>query len=135
MPTPIVDLAASNVILDAGSGARAVPGGDEFWAALASGAYPELDEGRLVAMFDYDSDWKSWEMHPEGEELVILVSGRATFVIETDGSEQTIVLSRPGEMVIVPRGTWHTARTDTPVRMLFVTAGKGTEHRDATQVR
>jgi predicted enzyme related to lactoylglutathione lyase/mannose-6-phosphate isomerase-like protein (cupin superfamily) len=129
--TNVVDLAAHNIILDADSGARVVPGGDAFWTALARGAYPELDDGRLVALFDYDTDWKSWEMHPDGEELVILVSGRATFVLETADGEREIVLARPGEMVVVPRGTWHTARTDTPVRMLFVTAGKGTEHRDA----
>jgi mannose-6-phosphate isomerase-like protein (cupin superfamily) len=96
------------------------PGGAAFWAALATGAYPELDSGRLVALFDYDSDWNNWEMHLDGEELVILISGRATFVFETAEGERELVLSRPGEMVIVPRGTWHTARTEAPVRMLFV---------------
>lgn len=130
--TDVVDLAAHNIILDAASGARAVAGGDAFWATLMSGGFPELqDRGRLVALFEYASDWKTWEMHPEGEELVILVSGRATFVLETPEGEREIVLSRCGEMVIVPRGAWHTARTDEPVRMLFVTAGKNTQHRDA----
>jgi predicted enzyme related to lactoylglutathione lyase/mannose-6-phosphate isomerase-like protein (cupin superfamily) len=130
--TDVVDLAAHNIILDAVGGARCVAGGDGFWTALARGAYPELDDtGRLVALFECDSDWNNWEMHPDGEELVILISGRATFVLEIQDGEREIVISRPGEMIIVPRGTWHTARVDSPVRMLFVTAGKGTVNRDA----
>jgi predicted enzyme related to lactoylglutathione lyase/mannose-6-phosphate isomerase-like protein (cupin superfamily) len=127
----IVDLSTQNVILDATSSAHAVQGGDAFWKALMAGELPEVERGRLVALFDYASDWRTWEMHPDGEELVILVSGRATFVLETPDGERELVLERAGQMVIVPRGTWHTARTDEPVRMLFVTAGKGTEHRPA----
>ena len=130
--TSIVDLRMHNVILDSASGARALPGGDAFCTALMAGELPELETGRLVALFDYDSDWRNWEMHPEGEELVILISGRATFVLATEQGERELVLSRAGEMVVVPRGTWHTARTDEPVRMLFVTAGNRTEHRPAT---
>ena len=35
----------------------------------------ELGEGRLVSMFRFEESWTSWEMHPAGEELVLVVQG------------------------------------------------------------
>jgi mannose-6-phosphate isomerase-like protein (cupin superfamily) len=69
------------------------------------------------------------EMHPNGDEVVCLLSGRATMVLEIDGREKLVELDEPGAYVIVPQGTWHTARTNEPCRMLFITAGEGTQHR------
>ncbi len=129
----VIDLADRTIILDPAFGAHVVEGGAAFWEALARGEHPGADEGRLVVMFDFDGDWSSWEMHPEGEELVILVAGRTRFVLETEDGERELELSRPGQMVVVPRGVWHTARTDGAARVLFVTAGKGTEHREAAK--
>ena len=80
----------------------------------------------LVSSFDFDADWTTWERHPAGDELVCLLSGRVTLVLENLGTEE---LREPGSYVVVPKGTWHTARTDVPTRMLFVTPGEGTEHR------
>ena len=95
--------------------------------------FEELDrrfggfKGRvLVSSFSFDCDWSTWERHPAGDELVCLLSGRATLVLEGLGMEE---LSEPGSYVLVPKGTWHTARTTVPTRMLFVTPGEGTENR------
>lgn len=66
-PIAVIDLADHNVILAArGGAAHAVEGGASFWTALFAGAYPELAEGRLLMIADYDGDWTTWEMHPEG---------------------------------------------------------------------
>ncbi|MBL0924287.1 MAG: cupin, partial [Sphingomonadaceae bacterium] len=35
-------------------------------------------EGRLVTMSRFTADWESWEMHPEGDEMVLCLSGRMT---------------------------------------------------------
>lgn len=102
--------------------------------AVTPTIYEELDKrfggfkGRvLVSCYKFDSDWESWEMHPAGDEIVCLLSGRASF--EFEGRGTVAQLTEPGSFVIVPRGTWHTARTDVPTTMLFVTPGEGTQHK------
>jgi mannose-6-phosphate isomerase-like protein (cupin superfamily) len=83
----------------------------------------------LLSTFRFTEDWSTWEMHPRGEEVVMLLSGSATMVVEIDGSERRITLEEPGSYVVLPRGTWHRAETREPTTMLFVTPGEGTEHR------
>jgi mannose-6-phosphate isomerase-like protein (cupin superfamily) len=102
----------------------------------APGVFEELDrrfsgfKGHvLIATFAFDADWPTWERHPAGDELVCLLSGSATLVLDGDGGQQAVELSKPGEYVLVPRGTWHTARTRVATNMLFVTPGEGTENK------
>jgi mannose-6-phosphate isomerase-like protein (cupin superfamily) len=66
-------------------------------------------------------------MHPAGDEIVCLLSGRASF--EFEGRGHVAELSEPGSYVIVPKGTWHTAHTTVPTRMLFITPGEGTQNK------
>lgn len=54
--------------------------------------WQELDQrfdnfkGRvLVSCFSFDADWETWEMHPAGDEIVCLLSGRASFEFEGRG--------------------------------------------------
>ncbi|SHL87844.1 cupin domain-containing protein [Rhodanobacter sp. OK091] len=102
---------------------------DSFWEELAGGAYPQLDQGRLMSAFTFSEPWSTWERHPAGEELVMLLSGTATIVLEDSGQERAVQLSDPGSYVLVPQNVWHTARTTVPTTMLFLTPGAGTEHR------
>ena len=101
----------------------------KFWQELAQGARPELNQGRLMSAFSFSESWSSWERHPAGEELVMLLSGAVTMVLEQDGIEQIIELTAPGAYVLVPKGVWHTARTSISTTMVFLTPGDGTEHR------
>jgi len=107
----------------------AIPPSQSFWQDLADGAYPQLDQGRLMSAFTFVEPWATWERHPAGEEVVLLLSGAATFIIEESNGEREVRLDSPGDYVLVPKGAWHTAKTDTPTSMLFLTPGKGTEHR------
>lgn len=102
--------------------------------AVTPAIYEELDRrfegfrGRLlVSCYRFDSDWESWEMHPAGDEIVCLLSGRAAF--EFEGRGVVAELAEPGSFVIVPRGTWHTAHTTVPTTLLFITPGEGTQHK------
>jgi mannose-6-phosphate isomerase-like protein (cupin superfamily) len=104
--------------------------------AVTPTLFEELDQqheqfkGRLlVSSFAFAADWTTWEMHPAGDEIVCLLSGRATLVLDRGGRDEIVALAHPGAFAIVPKGTWHTARTGVPTRMLFVTPGEGTQNR------
>ena len=84
----------------------------------------------LVSMYAFDGDWPTWERHPAGDELVMLLAGEAEFVFDRDGRHETTRLAKPGDFAIVPRGTWHTAKIRERAEILFVTPGEGTENRE-----
>lgn len=83
----------------------------------------------LVAKFDFESDWPNWEIHPAGDEVVVLLSGYADMILDRGGRHQVSSLAQPGSFLIVPKATWHTARIATPTSLLFITPGQGTEHK------
>lgn len=85
----------------------------------------------LIAAHEFSSDWPTWEKHPAGDEIVMLLSGQATLVVRTGTGDESIVLEKAGSYVVIPRNTWHTARVPRSARMLFVTPGEGTENREA----
>ncbi len=103
---------------------------DGFWPRLMQGELGDFRHEYLVTTAEYGADWPSWEMHPNGDEIVCLLEGSATMVLASaDGSRDEVVLARPGSFAFVPRGSWHTARVAAPARFLFITAGEGTQHR------
>ena len=123
------DPSKTYVHLTPGGAAQRLPGGESFWSL----PQPELDRfghGWLVTEFEFSSDWSNWEMHPEAEEFVYLLSGAAVLLLEQPGGLQEVPLSGRGA-VVVPKGIWHTAKISQPSRMLFVTMGRGTQHRAA----
>ena len=91
--------------------------------------HDDLEEGRIVSLFRFEESWTSWEMHPQGEEVVCVVQGHMTLhQALPDGSKQSFGLGA-GDYAINPRGAWHTADASEPVVALFITPGKGTTHR------
>lgn len=98
----------------------------DFWNTIDD--RDDLKQGRLVAVFESHGDWQHWEMHPHGEELLVLLSGSMTIVFEVRGKEQRVELLE-GRACMVPRGTWHRAVVPVPSRLLSITYGRGTEHR------
>lgn len=116
-----------------GLGARAQPqprfAGLEWYEAYGLRTAEDGREGRLVALHDFSESWTSWEMHPEGDEVVVCVSGSVTLVQELpDGGTRKVAL-KPGDYAINPAGTWHTADVEGGGSALFITAGLGTVHR------
>lgn len=70
------DPSETYVHLTAGGAAERLPGGEQFWSMPE----PEIDRyghGWLISEFECSADWSSWEMHPEAEESVYLLSGAA----------------------------------------------------------
>jgi quercetin dioxygenase-like cupin family protein len=86
-------------------------------------------EGRLVSSYTFTESWTSWEMHPNGAEVVICTAGRMTLHQElADGTTNTVTIG-PGEYAINPPGAWHTADIEGEASAVFITSGIGTDHR------
>ena len=100
-----------------------------LWQRITSGQLGDFHCEFLIACGSCDADWPMWEMHPNGDEIVSLLSGSVTFLLQEAQGTQTIELDKNGEYVLVRKGTWHTAKTRGACRMLFLTPGEGTQHR------
>ncbi len=101
----------------------------EFWSQLSSGERV-LPGPYLMSFGTSSADWPHWEMHPSGEEVVMLIAGAGDFVMRLPGGDQRLSLRQAGDYVVVPRGTWHTFRNagGDPATLLFITSGEGTTH-------
>lgn len=121
-----LDLASTFVVLQPDRSAVPVAVTPTIWQDLDRD-FGSFKGRALVSCFSFDRDWETWEMHPAGDEVVCLLSGRASF--EFEGRGQVAELTVPGACLIVPRGTWHTAHTTVPTKMLFITPGEGTQNK------
>jgi mannose-6-phosphate isomerase-like protein (cupin superfamily) len=122
-----IDPATTYVHLDATGAAQAVPGGDAFWR-LPEAQLDAFGRSWLITEWECSTDWANWEMHPNADEFVYLLSGAVELILELPEGRQTVALHERAA-VIVPRCVWHTARVTAPSRMLHVTMGEGTQHR------
>ena len=98
----------------------------EFWPQMMSGE--RRLSGRLIMAAPMTEDMGHWEMHPAGDEVLVLLSGRVTVILEQDGNDREIDLDA-GEVCVVPRGCWHRVKVRQAGEMVFMTAGKGTLHK------
>jgi len=87
------------------------------------------NEGRLVCLFRFAESWPTWEMHPNGSEVVLCTSGKMTLHQEYPDGRVDKVDIAAGQYIINPPGVWHTADIDSSAEALFITAGAGTEIR------
>ncbi len=121
------DLAGTYVVLDAAHTATRVEVTPDLYERLDRD-FDSFRDRTLVARFDFEADWPTWEMHPAGDEVVVLLAGAADMVLDRAGHHEVVRLEKPGEFVIVPKGIWHTGRTARPTSMLFITPGEGTRN-------
>ena len=102
--------------------------GLEWYMEYAERNARDGNEGRLVSMYTFDESWDSWEVHPNGHEVVICTEGELTLVQEIEGTQLRTTL-RPGEYAINEPGVWHTADIEERATAVFITAGAGTQVR------
>jgi quercetin dioxygenase-like cupin family protein len=120
--------------LHLGLGARSIvqpefTGDMQWYSAYTERTQSDGIEGRLVCMFTFTRSWNTWEMHPQGSEVVLCTSGAMTLHQErADGSKATVTVTA-GQYVINEPGTWHTADVHTEATAVFITSGIGTQIR------
>ena len=129
------DLTNTYVFLQDGGQAPMVQVTEAFWRDLMSGnptspgaVLVASGAGWLTAVYRFERDTPTWEMHPAGDELLVLLSGAIDIVLEVEGTNRVVEL-KEGASCLVPRGTWHKQVVRVPGRELAITYGKGTQHR------
>ncbi len=67
------------------------------------------------------------EMHPDGDEVLYLIAGRARVVfLDTDDED---IEMRPGDGLVVPKGVWHRVDILEPCQIVYLTPGPNNEFR------
>ena len=119
------DLETTFLALDGDGGVVQLPVGPEFWATIGSNP---AAKGTLMGIYPMTTDWTHWEMHPRGDEVLMMMDGELELILDEAGNERHVRLGTGGAFV-VPAGVWHRALVTRPGRLLGVTYGAGTEHR------
>lgn len=72
-----VRLASNFVVLDGQFRASVVEVSPELYSRLDE-EFSDFKGHLLISSYAFDEDWPTWEVHPAGDEFVILVSGEGT---------------------------------------------------------
>ena len=67
------------------------------------------------------------EMHPDGDEVLYLISGRLRVVFLDSPLDDVDVL--PGDGLVVPKGMWHRVDIIEPSQIVYLTPGPNNEFR------
>jgi mannose-6-phosphate isomerase-like protein (cupin superfamily) len=68
------------------------------------------------------------EMHPDGDELLYLMSGAVTVALELADGVRLVELGG-GDAIVVPKGVWHKITMRTPGQLFHVTPGPNGDAR------
>ena len=127
MSASALDLFTTYVHLGAQGGAATVPWTPDFWRRLSVDPDDRV-VGARHGREPGDFHPGEWEMHPHGDELLLLLSGALDVILDLPTGEQTIALTT-GAAYVVPRGVWHRMTMREPSDLLFVTPPSGTRLR------
>ena len=94
----------------------------------SEGPPPRPDGYSVGAPFMTRNAPHAGEMHPDGDKLLYLITGRVNVVLEEPGEVRVVEVSA-GQAIVVPRGTWHRVELQEPSHLLDITPGPGGEHR------
>jgi mannose-6-phosphate isomerase-like protein (cupin superfamily) len=120
------DLETTYLGLDGRGRVTPIPVGPDFWKNIGTN---QDAQGTLVTVSAGEGSWTSWEMHPEGDEVLVLLEGRLRMIFEDAGGGDKSFTLKPGSTLVVPAGTWHRAEDQQGARTLFMTFGAGTRHK------
>ena len=124
------NLKSTYIVIDQSHKADSISVTDSFWSDLDRD-HGDFKGNTLLAAFEFTADWSTWEVHPNGDEIVCIMSGDAEMILRLPEGDRHLRLTHPGTFVVVPKGTWHTARIHAPTSMIFFTPGEGTRNSEA----
>jgi mannose-6-phosphate isomerase-like protein (cupin superfamily) len=125
--SPMIDIARTFIHLGPGGGAEPLQVTPSFWSGSAAKRHE-----RVVGALDFrsteDLHSSMQEMHPEVDEVLLVLSGALDVLVEESGEERPISLES-GQAAIVPRGVWHRLVMRRPGRLLFINNRRGIQGR------
>lgn len=90
-----------------------------------------LPPGLLLGAFQIackeDAHPNMWEMHPEGEEILVMLTGSLDVEYADDRCRARSSLGA-GRGIVIPRGVWHRLELREPGLLLTLTPLQGTRH-------
>lgn len=101
--------------------------GPEFYESLQK-EYGNFKSHTLISAHNFTETWPTWEVHPHGDEMVVLMSGKAEFKLRRETGDESVVLETPGSFLVIPKNTWHTAIIEEAASVLFITPGEDTQN-------
>jgi mannose-6-phosphate isomerase-like protein (cupin superfamily) len=132
MPTvqPALDLDRSYVSISEDGLAEPVAVTPEFWQELTTG---RRTVGQwLLGAGESRQSAPTWDLHPHGECIIILLSGSIDVTMQLEDDERVVELRETGDACLVPRGVWHRQVLHELSRRIFLTEGAGTQMRPVT---
>jgi mannose-6-phosphate isomerase-like protein (cupin superfamily) len=103
------------------------------FAVLSPGGPPQRIDGMTIGAARIDGDPPhDGEMHPDGDELLYLLSGAVTVTLELADGKRAVELGA-GDAVVVPQGIWHQITMREPAHLLHITPGPNGDARPLTQ--
>ena len=127
-----IDIYSHPIHLGAGATAVSEPefiGGIAWYEAYVERHLEDRLDGRLVSIHTFSESWDTWEMHPNGSEVVLCISGEISLIQESLSGDAMVTHLASGRYLINQPGVWHTADLQDTATVLFITAGWGTQHR------
>lgn len=89
---------------------------------------PERIDGMTVGIITITEDAPhNGEMHPDGDEILYVVSGRVRVTCDSDPGGELVL--GPGQACIVPKGEWHKVSILEKTQLIHVTPGPNGDHR------
>ena len=91
---------------------------------------PERMDGMTIGIVDMDPRHPAphaGEVHPDGDEILFVISGRIRVIGESD-LEDAVELGA-GEMCIVQKGEWHLVQTLEVGQLIHITPGPHGDYR------
>ena len=67
------------------------------------------------------------EMHPDGDEILYLISGKVRVVFVDGDAEDDDV--HPGDGLVIPKGVWHRVDILEPCQIVYLTPGPNNQFR------
>jgi mannose-6-phosphate isomerase-like protein (cupin superfamily) len=93
------------------------------------GRPPERIDGLTIGAPELTGDAPhDGELHPDGDELLYLISGAVSVRLELPDGDRIVELAA-GDALVVPRGTWHKITLREPGRLIHITPGPHGDHR------